>query len=100
MIPTAYRRNEPGGALWRISLPILDIYGIYRSIESVYVRTVLFTDEDDAMEQEMEQEFELISLIYQLEEAGYCFADVSDEQLQQAFSDGRDLRNLAVLRSA
>ena len=52
------------------------------------------------MEQEMEQEFELISLIYQLEEAGYCFADVSDEQHQQAFSDGRDLRDLAVLRSA
>ncbi|MDD5374389.1 hypothetical protein [Acidithiobacillus sp.] len=52
------------------------------------------------MEQEMEQEFELISLIYQLEEAGYCFADVSDEQLQQAFSEGRDLRDLAVLRSA
>ena len=100
MIPPAYRRNEPGGTLWRRALPILDIYGIYRSIESVYVRTVLFTDEDDAMEQEMEQEFELISLIYQLEEAGYCFADVSDEQLQQAFSDGRDLRDLAVLRSA
>ncbi|WP_215853106.1 hypothetical protein, partial [Acidithiobacillus ferrooxidans] len=79
---------------------ILDIYDIYISIELMYVSYVLFTDEDDAMEQEMEQEFELISLIYQLEEAGYCFADVSDEQLQQAFSDGRDLRNLAVLRSA
>ena len=52
------------------------------------------------MEQEMEREFELISLIYQLEEAGYCFADVTDEQLQQAFADGRDLRNLAVLRAS
>ncbi|MCL4527395.1 MAG: hypothetical protein M1492_13290 [Gammaproteobacteria bacterium] len=52
------------------------------------------------MEQEMEQEFELISLIYQLEEAGCCFAGVTDEQLQQAFSDGRDLRNLAVLPAA
>ncbi|MHB8210844.1 MAG: hypothetical protein ACYDDP_05810 [Acidithiobacillus sp.] len=52
------------------------------------------------MDMDMEREFEFVGLIYQLEEAGYCFADVTDEQLQQAFSDSQDLRDLAVLRAA
>jgi len=66
----------------------------------MYVSYSLFTDEDNSMEMNMEREFEFVGLIYQLEEAGYCFADVTDEQLQQAFSDSQDLRDLAVLRAA
>ncbi|MDX5936379.1 hypothetical protein [Acidithiobacillus thiooxidans] len=49
---------------------------------------------------EMEQEFELIALVYQLEEAGYRFANVSDEELHQAFMNNQDLRDLAVPRAA
>jgi hypothetical protein len=49
---------------------------------------------------EMEMEFEMIALVYQLEEAGYCFADVSDEDLYQAFMNNQDLRDLAVPRAA
>ncbi|WP_172437654.1 hypothetical protein [Acidithiobacillus marinus] len=49
---------------------------------------------------EMEQEFAMIALVYQLEEEGYCFADVSDEELREAFLNNEDLRDLAVPRAA
>lgn len=49
---------------------------------------------------EMEQEFAMIALVYELEEAGYCFADVSDEALRRAFQNNQDLRDLAGSRAA
>jgi len=64
----------------------------------LYIRYTLFDDGEYLME--MEQEFSFVGLIYTLEEAGYCFADVSDEELRQAFLNNQDLRDLAVLRAA
>ena len=46
------------------------------------------------MEIKMEQEFEMIALVYKLEEAGYSFADASDKELRQAFMNNQDLRDL------
>lgn len=52
------------------------------------------------MDAEMEMEFEMVALVYALEEDGYCFADVSNEAIRHAFWNNQDLRDLAVVRAA
>ena len=52
------------------------------------------------MKMKMEQEFEMIALVYKLEEAGYSFSDASDEELRQAFMNNQDLRDLVLPHAA
>ena len=50
------------------------------------------------MDTDMDLEIEMIALVHKLEEAGYCFAEVTDEDIRTAFLKNQDLRDLAVIR--
>ena len=52
------------------------------------------------MDTDMDLEIEMIALVHKLEEAGYCFAEVTDEDIRNAFLKNQDLRDLAVIRFA
>ncbi|BBF66775.1 MULTISPECIES: hypothetical protein [Acidithiobacillus] len=52
------------------------------------------------MDADMDIEIEMVALVHKLEEAGYCFAEVSDEDIRSAFLNKQDLRDLAVIRFA
>ncbi|MBU2731633.1 hypothetical protein [Acidithiobacillus ferridurans] len=52
------------------------------------------------MDADMDIEIEMVALVHKLEEAGYCFAEVSDEDIRSAFLNNQDLRDLAVIRFA
>ncbi|MBU2807615.1 hypothetical protein HF285_04875 [Acidithiobacillus ferrooxidans F221] len=52
------------------------------------------------MDTDMDCEIEMVALVHKLEEAGYCFAEVTDEDIRNAFLNNQDLRDLAVIRLA